>query len=534
MPEASAERKLIFGVDVGTMKTYHASDIGVSYAMWAQRRPKTPDIVSSLSINKTSVFPTTLAYRKDKSVSWGRDAQVGNDPVIKWLKLFLYDQEHPILSESPNPALPDGVPPEQLISDYLRQLYAAIQKKIVSMRLPTDTVTDFWFSWPAGWSADNQQTFARAVRAAGFASKETDNLFFLTEAEAAALYFMYNGDLNMPEDCRILVCDVGGGTTDIGAFHVQGTGSDAVYEPLGKASGVNGGVAAMDAAVRQHIKDQPPHTFGLARPLNEDLLDRICALGKEFDGSEKNPLRADATGQITVPPTVLKDSLNSTVVIIIKLIMANIAVILTGGGSMVPYLLKQIKEKLKHTVALYHLDKYKPTLVSWGATYRGILGRAVPRLYFDHSYGLQAAEEAIVHNERKSDPKMEREKSPIHWFIRKNQAIEGQRQNEHYFDIHYRGGDAAITIIHLLRHTAEFPDANDEDSKQWLPLDLRLQDLDLSCLIRIGDEYSVPVRIAWEVVEYKERRAIVKFTAQSKEALLGVQDITLDGCRLVE
>ncbi|GLA35908.1 hypothetical protein AnigIFM63309_001291 [Aspergillus niger] len=522
MSSLSAECKMIVGVDFGTEKTC------VSYALWNKRRPRVPDIIKSFAISRNHVFPTMLAYLQDKSVAWAHDARNGKDPVFKWLKLFLYDQEHPILRETPNPALPDGVSSERLVSDYLRQLYARIQKLIVSLRLSAEIGTDFWFSRPAGWSADNQEIFAKAVRDAGFTSKENDNLFFLTEAEAAALYLMHHEDFEAvsakppkpqppssslphridqltecpfvkPEDGRILVCDIGGGTTDVGAFHIQGTGPDAVYEPLGKSSGVNCGVAAMDAAVRQHVKKQPPHTFGLVRPLNEALLDMICDLKCQFDGTEEDPIPVDVTGLITVPPGVLRKSLNSTVVAIIELIMANIVpprpleppvsvVFITGGGSRVPYLIKQIRQRLEHMVTLHHLDQYE----------------AIPRLKFDASYGLQAAEEAIV---RKGS--ISREQSSPHWFIRKDQAVEIEHQNELFLDIHYRAGDAPITIINLLQHAAEFPDANDG-----------------------GDEYCVQVRIVWKVT-YSERHAIVKFTAQSENALLGEQEVPLVGYRLV-
>ncbi|GAT31270.1 hypothetical protein RIB2604_04200290 [Aspergillus luchuensis] len=273
---------------------------------------------------------------------------------LQGLKLFLYDQEHPILRETPNPALPDGVSSEQLVSDYLRRLYTEIQNLIVSPRRSAELGTDFWFSQPASWSADNQRVFAKAVRDAGFGSKEADNLFFLTEAEAAALYFIHQR----------------GSEADVGAFHIQGTGSNTVYEPLGRSSGINSGVAALDAAIRQHMKELPPHIFGLVRPLNEALLDRICDLKYRFHGTEEDPIPTDETGVITVPPDVLKNSLNSTVVAIINLIAANIVpprplepqvsdVFLTGGGSRVPYLVEQIRQRLQHTVTLHRLDSYE-------------------------------------------------------------------------------------------------------------------------------------------------------------------------------
>lgn len=211
MQSPSVKKKLIVGVDFGTGKTCktlfetthyehpsltdHASTIGVSYAFWNQRRSSTPDIIRTFDIEHDHVFPTILAYLQDRSVTWGQVARTGKDPVFKWLKLFLYDQEHPILRETPNPALPDGVSSEQLVSDYLRQLYTEIQNLIVSPRRSAELGTDFWFSQPASWSADNQRVFAKAVRDAGFGSKEADNLFSLPK-QKLLLYISYiRGDL---------------------------------------------------------------------------------------------------------------------------------------------------------------------------------------------------------------------------------------------------------------------------------------------------------------------------------------------------
>ncbi|GLB12285.1 hypothetical protein AtubIFM57258_009568 [Aspergillus tubingensis] len=123
------------------------------------------------------------------------------------------------------------------------------------------------------------------------------------------------------------------------------------------------------------MKGLPPHIFGLVRPLNEALLDRICDLKYRFHGTEEDPIPTDETGVITVPPDVLKNSLNSTVVDIIDLITANIVpprplepqvsdVFLTGGGSRVPYLVEQIRQRLQHTVTLHRLDSYEQATIS--------------------------------------------------------------------------------------------------------------------------------------------------------------------------
>ena len=70
------------------------------------------------------------------------------------------------------------------------------------------------------------------------------------------------------------------------------------------------------------------------------------------------------------------------------------------------------------------------------------------------------------------------------------------------------------------------------DSKRMPPLGFHLQGLNFSRLMRVGDEYCVQVRIVWKVT-YSERHAIVKFTAQSENALLGEQEVPLIGYRLV-
>lgn len=123
---------------------------------------------------------------------WGQEAYDGQQgTVYKWLKIFLYDPDHPILQEPNAPQLPEGVLPEELVTVYLRQLYDAITEKTRTLYPNCDEGTDYWFGWPATWSNESQQKMMRAVQDAGYGNGP-DRFFFVTEAEAVALFFTYH------------------------------------------------------------------------------------------------------------------------------------------------------------------------------------------------------------------------------------------------------------------------------------------------------------------------------------------------------
>lgn len=157
--------------------------------MLLEQLPERTAAYLSLTINDRIVFASCLAQDQNERILWGQEAYDSQQgPVYKWLKLFLYDPDHPILQEPDAPKLPEGSLPEKLVTLYLRQVYDAITEMIRIHHSDCDQGTDYWFGWPATWSDESQQKMMRAVQEAGYGN-DSDRVFFLTEAEAVALFF---------------------------------------------------------------------------------------------------------------------------------------------------------------------------------------------------------------------------------------------------------------------------------------------------------------------------------------------------------
>ncbi|PWY61884.1 hypothetical protein BO83DRAFT_404243 [Aspergillus eucalypticola CBS 122712] len=526
------QRKIIVGIDFGTEKTC------VSHALWNSIQKEPPPIFS-LTINDRIVFSSCLALGQDERILWGQEAYDGQQgTVYKWLKIFLYDPDHPILQEPNAPQLPEGVLPEELVTVYLRQLYDAITEKTRTLYPNCDEGTDYWFGWPATWSNESQQKMMRAVQDAGYGNGP-DRFFFVTEAEAVALFFTYHEhyrkSLKLGDGC-ILICDIGGGTTDVVTMQIQNSSINPTYELLSRSSGNDCGLAAMDAALRGYVRSLP----GVP---SQRLLDKIGDLKRGFNGDEVRPIVLPASGQRTALPKHIKGCLNPTIEKILSLILENIDasrqmqrpishVLLAGGGGMMPYLRSHIGVKLEGIAEVLYLIEYAPISVAWGATLRGALGRAIPRLQFDRSYGLEATSEAIVHEEG-LDRRILRKTSIPYWIVRKGQEYAIDHEESHIFNIFHRAGDPATTIINLVEHPGKCPSPDDGITlvpKGVFEFCLQLQDRD--SILRTGDECSIKVQIAW-TLRYSKQQAEVELVASVKDAELGRKVGILDGHRLV-
>jgi hypothetical protein len=164
-----------------------------------------------------------------------------------WTKLLL-DQNSPLTryddaalegaSRSGILKLPEGKSAVEVVSDYLSDVYqhilTAIAKQITDETLAI-TPLEFWFTVPAIWSDQAQSAMRTAARTAGFGGRPGDNIFLISEPEAAAVAALRKYTTNsmggsvrvsirvlehdkIPTNCKmqpgdgVLVCDCGGGT----------------------------------------------------------------------------------------------------------------------------------------------------------------------------------------------------------------------------------------------------------------------------------------------------------------------------------
>ncbi|GFN16477.1 actin-like ATPase domain-containing protein [Aspergillus tubingensis] len=537
---SSLSTKSIVGIDFGTEKTC------ASHALWNSIQKKPPPIFS-LTISDRIVFSSCLALGQDERILWGQEAYDGQQgTVYKWLKIFLYDPDHPILQEPNAPQLPEGVLPEELVTVYLRQLYDAITEKTRTLYPNCDEGTDYWFGWPATWSNESQQKMMRAVQDAGYgngpeelvtvylrqlydAITEKTRTLYPNCDEGTDYWFGWPATWSNESQQKMMraVQDAGYGNGPDRFFFVTEAEAVALFftyhEHYRKVSN-DCGLAAMDAALRGYVRSLP----GVP---SQRFLDKIGDLKRGFNGDEVRPIVLPASGQRTALPKHIKGCLNPTIEKILSLILENIDasrqmqrpishVLLAGGGGMMPYLRSHIGVKLEGIAEVLYLIEYA----------------AIPRLQFDRSYGLEATSEAIVHEEG-LDRRILRKTSIPYW-IGQEYAID--HEESHIFNIFHRAGDPATTIINLVEHPGKCPSPDDGTHianeivtlvpKGVFEFCLQLQDRD--SILRTGDECSIKVQIAW-TLRYSKQQAEVELVASVKDAELGRKVGILDGHRLV-
>jgi molecular chaperone DnaK (HSP70) len=194
--------------------------------------------------------PSRIAYTADnpsvQTRRWGYQVQPGMI-AYSWTKLLL-DQNTSLTryddakledaSHSGILKLPEGKTAVEVVADYLSEVYQHILKTIakqITEETLSITPLEFWFTIPAIWSDQAQSATRKAAQLAGFGSRPCDNIFMISEPEAAAIAALrkytthsIGGSVRVriwslccemvpanhesqPGD-GVLVCDCGGGT----------------------------------------------------------------------------------------------------------------------------------------------------------------------------------------------------------------------------------------------------------------------------------------------------------------------------------
>ncbi|RAK85796.1 hypothetical protein BO79DRAFT_272034 [Aspergillus costaricaensis CBS 115574] len=284
MSAAAAEKKLIFGIDIGTTETR------IMHTESNPQRMLRP-LISSFTIDQTTAFPTTIGYENDwnRNVVWGPKTGASGYTVYPWLKLHLYSPNHPILQELKRtniPTLPNRITPEKALSDFLKPLYQAIQ----------EWINDKW------------------EKDAGFGANTPDKVFFVDEAEAVTLYFADCQGYKTPEDGCILICDVGGGTIkDVDVFEIRGTGVNPLYVSLKSSSGADSGGAAMDAVIAKCLENQLACKLGVLKLFIKAQLEYISLVKYDFEGNGNIPVVLDEESGIVISQAEFKACLQGII-----------------------------------------------------------------------------------------------------------------------------------------------------------------------------------------------------------------------------
>ncbi|CZR68337.1 uncharacterized protein PAC_18236 [Phialocephala subalpina] len=225
--------------------------------------------------------PTRVAYTAGELGihSWGfgcpelRD--LGGGMAIKDMFKFFLD---PSYVEKFGPA-PHKIPKRENVrlwyKDFLTALYAHIIKDLRDVpRIDLSsksTSIEFVFSIPTRWNDDNVREFRDIAEDAGFG--DTGNVIMeLTEGEAAAVFTSKRLAHRFQRGEVFMVCDAGGGTTDMCLLHVKGAQDDIVeLENLDDPKALLAGSVNIDDKFEARAKELLRFTTGVPQDKIADL-----------------------------------------------------------------------------------------------------------------------------------------------------------------------------------------------------------------------------------------------------------------------
>ena len=199
--------KIVVGVDYGT--TFSGASFVSSANCDARDIQVITDWIGGERTNEhLEKVPSKYAYAIENPGlevdKWGYEVE-SHMKAYTWTKLLL--DQNAASTEFDNPhlqaqvgngllRLPHGKSAQDVASDFLRFLYKHIMaklEKIMGKSMMNETPVHFWFTAPATWADEATDATREAARAAGFQSRDQDELYMITEPEAAAVAILSTG-----------------------------------------------------------------------------------------------------------------------------------------------------------------------------------------------------------------------------------------------------------------------------------------------------------------------------------------------------
>ncbi|KAF4544176.1 HSP70 family protein [Lasiodiplodia theobromae] len=228
--QMSADRPhMVVAVDFGmtcTGVSYANLSIGSETIRWIQKWP------GRGQANENKV-PTVLVYPHNSQIpsSWGFNSETISEQTAddreyrEWFKTYLdVFRLQRAQAELPNDTPKSIHEVEKLFEDYMRHLYQHIEF-VLSYELAgaywPDAYIEFIFSVPTTWNNHTVERFRTIIHRAGFGQHLRHVVSIgLTEAEAAAVHTSTEASGIFRDRDILLVCDAGGGTTDLSVLKV--------------------------------------------------------------------------------------------------------------------------------------------------------------------------------------------------------------------------------------------------------------------------------------------------------------------------
>ncbi|KAF2012201.1 hypothetical protein BU24DRAFT_353163 [Aaosphaeria arxii CBS 175.79] len=292
---------MVISIDFGMTCTgvaYCNVATGSSEVRYIQRWP------GRMMANENKV-PSLLLYPKGSSVpsSWGFSAETVQKQVdregeiCEWFKIYLDEErlEERRKSTSDAASVPTMRQVEEWYTQYFQFLYRCIETRLRSELASSweDAKIEFIFSVPTTWDPSTTvERFRGIIKRAGFGVWPSHTATIgLTEAEAAAVYTARNTPAIFKEDEILLVCDIGGGTTDLSVFRIKDTANhqgSLRLEQIDVVFGATIGSTELDNLFEDSVLQRLEEANRDAPLMLEDLQDtawdmRVC---KEFQNAK--------------------------------------------------------------------------------------------------------------------------------------------------------------------------------------------------------------------------------------------------------
>ncbi|KAF2865830.1 hypothetical protein BDV95DRAFT_632187 [Massariosphaeria phaeospora] len=256
--ETTEKPHMVIGIDLGmtcTGVSYANLSIGSETVRWVQKWP------GRFQANENKV-PTVVVYPSNSSIpsSWGflsdtlAESTADDKEYKEWFKTCLDPEKLALKQEEDPEGAPGSIQEvEKWYGDYLGKMYEYLElslgKDLVEGVSWIAARIEFIFSVPTTWApVPTVENFKRIVREAGFGQHYSHTVTIgLTEAEAAAVHVSTEAPGIFRERDILLVCDAGGGTTDLSVLKVTNTINQAInLQQLDVVFGETIGSAAID------------------------------------------------------------------------------------------------------------------------------------------------------------------------------------------------------------------------------------------------------------------------------------------------
>ncbi|SMQ49896.1 unnamed protein product [Zymoseptoria tritici ST99CH_3D7] len=240
---------IVVGFDVGQTCSGVAFSIGPD---WSD-----PKVISRWpgfhGVERADKVATRIGYSKQnqKVKNWGFETTFGDSSIElrEQFKLSL-DAEY---EDDRGYSCQDA---RQWYLDYLSCLHSEIEKFFdESVPRWRNMHVEYSFSVPTTWKNPAMiASMEMLIQAAGFADTHYQSVrMSLTEAEAAAIEA---ATTQYKEGDIFLICDAGGGTTDVNLLKVVSTQQKIVLDPLDHVEGVAIGSTLIDFRMAEHIVER--------------------------------------------------------------------------------------------------------------------------------------------------------------------------------------------------------------------------------------------------------------------------------------